>query len=176
MCRLQSGEAPADHRFLAEGRSEVVDALDVDWDGFPMLAALEAVTRDELRHRLRRLLHTDWMALSPVPPPPASRPGTDGPARWGFEPVHEAGGGPKSRPLAPLQRPLSWSRCSLSGAVRSLLCMAIAACAPVVTPPRVERPWKTVGPPSSTSSPARTSRPTAWRSPSPRRASFASSP
>ena len=60
--RFQNGEVPADHCFLAlvDGQRgvPVSNPADVDWDTFPVLAALEAVTRDELR-RLRNILRDE---------------------------------------------------------------------------------------------------------------------
>ena len=60
--RFQNGDVGGDHAFisLGEGRArvEVDSPADVDWDTFPVLAALEAVTRDELR-RLRHVLRAD---------------------------------------------------------------------------------------------------------------------
>jgi hypothetical protein len=61
--RFQNGEVLAGYRFTAGLRSMgepplaavVTDPADVDWEAFPILAALEAVTCDELR-RLRALL------------------------------------------------------------------------------------------------------------------------
>jgi hypothetical protein len=96
--RFHSGERPTDHRFLLEGGREpdLTDAAAVDWEAFPMLAALEAVSCDELG-RLRRLLRTDWIAASPVPPAPASRPIADEPARWGFDLVPDTSGPPRTR-------------------------------------------------------------------------------
>jgi len=74
--RFQNGEVSADHSFvhLVEGHrgAQVTDPADVDWDTFPLLAALEAVTRDELR-RLRDVLRADPAnATATRPPPPAS--------------------------------------------------------------------------------------------------------
>ena len=77
--RFQNGEAPAEQCFFvpvdeapgsARGRSKlgdapkllrngVTDPADVDWENFPVLAALEAVTCDELR-RFRGLLNADF--------------------------------------------------------------------------------------------------------------------
>ncbi len=100
--RFQSGDAAADQRFVvgveASREAPLTDPAEVDWSGFPVLAALEAVTHDELR-RLRRLLRSDWIALNPVPPGPPSRPATvpDEPARWGFEPAHDAVSRPQAR-------------------------------------------------------------------------------
>jgi hypothetical protein len=60
--RFQNGEG-ADHAFGCsiggDGRREVVvtDPGQVDWDSFPLVAALEAVTHDELS-RLRSLLRS----------------------------------------------------------------------------------------------------------------------
>ncbi len=54
--RLQTGEAGRELCFTRPGEDgPVLGAPDVEWDGFPMIAALEAVTFDELR-RLRGLL------------------------------------------------------------------------------------------------------------------------
>jgi hypothetical protein len=78
--RFQHGEGSADHGFTVGapppnhqakrlgsavgggGRREVVltDPGEVDWDKFPVVAALEAVTRDELS-RLRSLLRADHL-------------------------------------------------------------------------------------------------------------------
>lgn len=55
--RFQTGEVPADHCFT-RGGLEIRDPAEIDWETFPVLAALEAVTRDELR-RLRRILRAD---------------------------------------------------------------------------------------------------------------------
>lgn len=63
--RFQNGEPAADQGFAnfvvcQPGRRDarVTDPGEVDWDTFPVLAALEAVTTDELR-RLRLLLNSD---------------------------------------------------------------------------------------------------------------------
>lgn len=53
--RFQNGERTGDLRFVRGGLDgQVTDPAEVDWDTFPVLAALEAVTRDEIR-RLRTL-------------------------------------------------------------------------------------------------------------------------
>ncbi len=58
--RFQNGERAAEHTFvrIAEGhrRAEITDPSDIDWEEFPLLAALEAVTYEEIR-RLRSLFH-----------------------------------------------------------------------------------------------------------------------
>ncbi len=56
--RFQNGEPSPGHRFFVEGarEGEAVDPEQFDWSTFPVFAALEAVTRDEVR-RLRSLLH-----------------------------------------------------------------------------------------------------------------------
>jgi hypothetical protein len=57
--RFQNGEAPVDVRLIDPHRQAVVtDPGDIDWTHFPVVDALEAVTRDEL-NRLRSLLRTD---------------------------------------------------------------------------------------------------------------------
>jgi hypothetical protein len=59
--RFLNGEPSEDQLSapVVDGRHELVGAPgSVDWDGFPVLAALEAVTSDELR-RLRGLLAAD---------------------------------------------------------------------------------------------------------------------
>lgn len=54
--RFQNGEAPADLRIFDPQRQAVVtDPGDVDWTSFPVVDALEAVSREELQ-RLRSLL------------------------------------------------------------------------------------------------------------------------
>jgi hypothetical protein len=77
--RLQIGQAPSDHCFftLVDGqrRATVGDPADVDWDMFPVLAALEAVTRDELR-RLRHILRADPANLVDEDPPAPTSSGT----------------------------------------------------------------------------------------------------
>jgi hypothetical protein len=53
---FQNGERAPGHCFIdALREAEVTDPAEVDWSSFPVLAALEAVTCDELR-RLRLLL------------------------------------------------------------------------------------------------------------------------
>ncbi len=58
--RFQNRERVDDQLFRrVDGREElVVDPSAIDWDAFPVVAALEAVTRDEVR-RLRGLLASD---------------------------------------------------------------------------------------------------------------------
>jgi hypothetical protein len=77
--RFQNGEAVGDHVFVASGegraRVEVKNPADVEWDTFPVLAALEAVTRDELR-RLRRLLRSDPANHVEEDPPAPTSSGT----------------------------------------------------------------------------------------------------
>ena len=72
--RFQTGEGSTDLRFVRGGplaKAEVTDPADVDWDAFPVLAALEAVTWDELR-RLRSLLRSDGVGtLADEPTPQA---------------------------------------------------------------------------------------------------------
>jgi hypothetical protein len=63
--RFQNGQGPAEHRFVRGAEAVSVDPSDVDWEAFPVLTALEAVTRDELR-RLRSLLRPD-LADEPTP-------------------------------------------------------------------------------------------------------------
>jgi len=56
--RFQSAGRSPGHRFYAadvKRETEIVEPDQVDWSGFPVIAALEAVTYDELR-RLRMLL------------------------------------------------------------------------------------------------------------------------
>ena len=71
--RFQNGDAGSDHAFLRSSpehaEAHVTDPAEVDWETFPVLAALEAVTRDELR-RLRRLLRADAANLWDEPTPP----------------------------------------------------------------------------------------------------------
>jgi hypothetical protein len=63
--RFQNGEAPAGLRFVDPRRqAAVTDPAEIDWTHFPVLDALEAVTRDEL-HRLRALLSPEH---TPTPP------------------------------------------------------------------------------------------------------------
>jgi hypothetical protein len=60
--RFQMGQALSDVRLVdAGGTREVTDPAQIDWTHFPVLDALEAVTRDEL-HRLRSLLRTDTVS------------------------------------------------------------------------------------------------------------------
>jgi hypothetical protein len=62
--RFQNGELADDHGIVDTLReAEVVAPDHVDWTSFPVLAALEAVTRDEL-FRLRTLI----LGASPVSP------------------------------------------------------------------------------------------------------------
>jgi hypothetical protein len=64
--RFQNGERWPDHcplLLIDAGDAELTDPAQIDWENFPVLAALEAVTRDELR-RLRRLLRTDSAAMT----------------------------------------------------------------------------------------------------------------
>lgn len=57
--RFQNGEAPVDVRLIDPQRqAEVTDPGEIDWTHFPVVDALEAVTRDEL-NRLRSLLRAD---------------------------------------------------------------------------------------------------------------------
>jgi hypothetical protein len=59
---LQNGERTGArfYRFLDDGRSDSIrEPEEIDWEGFPVLAALEAITYDELR-RLRGLLRSDF--------------------------------------------------------------------------------------------------------------------
>lgn len=80
--RFQNGQQPTDVRFVhvgehASGTREVTDPAQIDWTHFPVIDAMEAVTRDELR-RLRSLLRADAPSeagaasapggLSPTPP------------------------------------------------------------------------------------------------------------
>jgi hypothetical protein len=69
--RFHNGEAPAEVRFFAVDTA-LTDPDAIDWTTFPMLDALEAVTRDELA-RLR--------ALVPEGAPPPSRRGV---SAWGL--------------------------------------------------------------------------------------------
>jgi hypothetical protein len=70
--RLQNGEALGGLRLVGRGHGHdahtavVTDPAEVDWTGFPILEALEAVSRDELR-RLRSLLDE---TLHPCASPP----------------------------------------------------------------------------------------------------------
>jgi hypothetical protein len=67
--RFQNGDASPGHRFLDGHREAELHHPDqVDWATFPVLAALEAVTYDELR-RLRMLL-TDGAVTMGEPPKP----------------------------------------------------------------------------------------------------------
>ncbi len=61
--RLQNGEPSPEHCFTPV----VTSAAEVDWEGFPLLAALEAVTFDELR-RLRGLLGASAEDATPTSP------------------------------------------------------------------------------------------------------------
>ncbi len=62
--RLQNGEALGALRLVDPARSApVTDPAEVDWTGFPVLEALEAVARDELR-LLRSLLDETPRAAS----------------------------------------------------------------------------------------------------------------
>jgi hypothetical protein len=64
--RFQNGEAPLELRLVDPVREAVITApAEIDWSHFPVLEALEAVTRDEL-HRLRTLLRAD---TTPTPTP-----------------------------------------------------------------------------------------------------------
>lgn len=64
--RFQNGEAPGDVRLVDPQRKAVVtDPAEIDWTHFPVVDALEAVTREEL-HRLRSLLHAEQHP--PTPP------------------------------------------------------------------------------------------------------------
>lgn len=72
--RFQNGEAPSGRHFYDPAlQSEVTDPGQVDWTHFPVIDALEAVTRDELQ-RLRALLRADAVATPggeparPTPP------------------------------------------------------------------------------------------------------------
>jgi hypothetical protein len=57
--RFQNGEAPAGRHFYdPDLKAVVTDPGQVDWTAFPVIDALEAVTRDEL-HRLRALLRAE---------------------------------------------------------------------------------------------------------------------
>ncbi|APR87750.1 hypothetical protein A7982_13099 [Minicystis rosea] len=101
--RFQNGEEPRDVRLVDPLREVVVtDPGEIDWTHFPVIDALEAVTRDELR-QLRSLLqadglhtdglHTDGLradaAPSPAPPTPPFG------ISWGLEllraPLQEGG-------------------------------------------------------------------------------------
>jgi hypothetical protein len=65
--RLQNGEALGGLQLVDPARAAAVtDPADIDWTGFPVLEALEAVARDELR-LLRSLLDG---GLPPCAPPP----------------------------------------------------------------------------------------------------------
>jgi hypothetical protein len=67
--RLQNGE-PIDGLQLVDPARAVplTDPADVDWTGFPVLEALEATARDELR-MLRSLLDEPPHPLASPPPP-----------------------------------------------------------------------------------------------------------
>ena len=69
--RFQNGEASAGRRFYdPDLQAEVTDPGQVDWTHFPVIDALEAVTRDELQ-RLRSLLRADAVSgPGPTPTPP----------------------------------------------------------------------------------------------------------
>lgn len=68
--RFQNGEAMADVRLIDPNRqAEVTDPGEIDWTHFPVVDAIEAVTRDELK-RLRSLLHADRHPAEPAPPTP----------------------------------------------------------------------------------------------------------
>jgi len=84
--RFQNGEAPAGLRFVDPSRAAAVtDPAEIDWTHFPVLDALEAVTRDELR-RLRALLSAE---ATPTPSPaPAFTPSP--PVAWGVDPRRAA--------------------------------------------------------------------------------------
>jgi hypothetical protein len=73
--RFQNGEVSADHCFVSAAGVEVTGPGDVDWDTFPVLAALEAVSRDELR-RLRHILRSDPANLVDEEPAPPTSSGT----------------------------------------------------------------------------------------------------
>lgn len=88
--RFQNGETPRHVRLVDPQRKAVVtDPAEIDWTHFPVLDALEAVTRDELR-QLRCLLHTDG---TPSPAPPPTPPFG---MSWGIEirraPLQKGGG------------------------------------------------------------------------------------
>jgi hypothetical protein len=74
--RLQNGEALGGLRLVDPVRAvPMTDPADIDWTGFPVLEALEAVARDELR-LLRNL-------LDETPPAhPVERPRED---MWGID-------------------------------------------------------------------------------------------
>ena len=72
--RFQNGDVSPDHGFVSRG-VEVTDPGDVDWETFPILAALEAVTRDELC-RLRRILRSDPANRVDEEPPAPTSSGT----------------------------------------------------------------------------------------------------
>jgi hypothetical protein len=64
--RLQNGEALGGLQLVDSACAPVTDPASVDWTGFPVLEALEAVSRDELR-RLRSLLdETPLPCTTPV--------------------------------------------------------------------------------------------------------------
>ncbi|MFT3765584.1 MAG: hypothetical protein QM820_08730 [Minicystis sp.] len=66
--RFQNGESPRDLRLVDPQRQAVVtDPAEIDWTSFPVIDALEAVTRDELQ-RLRSLLRAE-AGPSPARPP-----------------------------------------------------------------------------------------------------------
>jgi hypothetical protein len=75
--RFQNGDAGDHAVVVGEGRArvEVTSPADVDWDAFHVLAALEAVTRDELR-RLRRILRSDPANHVDEDPPAPTSSGT----------------------------------------------------------------------------------------------------
>lgn len=63
--RFQNGQTLADLHPVDPGRcAEITDPAEIDWTDFPVVEALEAVTKDELA-QLRSLLHAD---AAPTPP------------------------------------------------------------------------------------------------------------
>lgn len=68
--RFQNGQPLADLRLVDPARrAELTDPAQIDWTHFPVVDALEAVTRDELR-RLRSLLRAEASSAGRAPTPP----------------------------------------------------------------------------------------------------------
>jgi len=68
--RFQNGEAPAGRHFYdPDLKAVVTDPGQVDWTAFPVIDALEAVTRDELQ-RLRSLLRAEPASVGTATPTP----------------------------------------------------------------------------------------------------------
>ena len=83
--RFQNGEAPpGGHFYDPQHQAEVTDPGQIDWTHFPMIDALEAVTRDELQ-RLRSLLHAEATFVSASASAPASAPTPPNGLVWGVD-------------------------------------------------------------------------------------------